>query len=331
MNQRCSLLGILSAFMLLAGCTPERMQGVNLLQSRQVSFEQAPTKASFERLSQLGANTVAVVVFLEQEAPGSTSVRKANAVTEAQFRAALRSARQQGLQVLAKPQFLVPESWAGEIEFTRDEDWQDWFDAYQSHLLDYARIAREEGASGLVVGTELRRSEQRPEWRSLITTVRNVFPGTLTYAAHELEGLKGFQHWDLLDLAGVTLYPALGAEPNRASMQSHIERTTSALRAITANMDKPVWIAEIGIQSRAGAQLEPWQWRHTPADAEPAPDLQADVIDLWLKALDGDWNRGALLWAWSNDPHAGGLKDLDYLLQNKPAENILQCHWLSQC
>lgn len=317
--------------LLLSGCSTGRIQGVNLLQSRTVSFEDPATGQSFRKLRELGANTVAVVVFLEQDTPNSTQIRQSPAVSDAQLRAAIRSARKRRLHVFVKPQFLIPDSWAGEIAFEQEADWRRWFAAYREHLLHYARLAHEAGANGFVIGTELRRTDRRPEWNELIAALREVFPGRLSYAAHELDGLAEFAHWKLLDLAGVTLYPSLGDSSEPSALRPHIHATAQRLRELSTRLDTPVWIAEIGLQSRAGAQAQPWEWRDVDQQATAAPRLQADVIDLWLQELAGDWNQGVLLWAWSNDPRAGGPQDRDYLLQNKPAEHVLHCHWASRC
>ena len=114
-------------------------------------------------------------------------------------------------------------------------------------------------------------------------------------------------------------------------MRVHVVAAVERLRALSKSIAKPVWIAELGIQSRQGAQARPWEWQSPDENAAPDPALQAEVIELWLEALSGDWNLGVLLWAWSNDPVAGGPTDRDYLLQNKAVEEVLKCYWLHKC
>ncbi|MBA4742575.1 MAG: hypothetical protein H2060_07700 [Azoarcus sp.] len=321
----------LVAVALLSGCATERLDGVNLLQSREVSFTQPQTFQSLRAARDLGANTVAIVTFLEQAAPESIQVRKSHAVSDAQLGSAIRAARRGGLKVFVKPQLLVGDGWAGSIDPGDDAGWRVWFDAYRTHLFELARLAEREEADGFVVGTELRLAAAREEWIDVIAQVRNIFSGTLTYAAHGIEGLNEFRHWHLLDLAGVTLYPSLGDNPDRSAMQAHIDLAAAQLKVAANHIGKPVWISEVGIQSRRGAQSEPWEWRHVDASSSADANLQATVIDLWLEALEGDWNHGVMLWAWSNDPQAGGPDDRDYLLQNKPVERIMMCHWRNRC
>lgn len=322
---------VLIAMALLSGCATERLDGVNLLQSRELSFGQPETARSLKTVRRLGATTVAIVTFLEQTTSQSIELRKSDAVTDSQLIKAIRTARRKGLKVFVKPQVLVGDGWAGSIDPGDDAGWRAWFDAYEGHLADLATLAEREGANGFVIGTELRLTAAREEWADVIAAVRDAFPGTLAYAAHGIDGLNDFPHWHLLDLAGVTLYPSLGDDPARSAMQERVKAAAGELRAATERIGKPVWITEIGIQSRRGAQSRPWEWRRVDAEAPADTQLQATVIDLWLEALAGDWNRGVLLWAWSNDPLAGGPDDRDYLLQNKLAERVMTCHWKNRC
>jgi hypothetical protein len=309
-----------------------RIQGVNLLQSRRVDFTHASTLASLKELKAIGGNSVAVIPFLQQEQPNSIELRMAKAVTQTQLLGAIRSAHKLGLRVIVKPQILLPGSWAGAIDHPDDTAWQAWFEAYQEWLLHYARLAEAEGAAILVLGTELKNAGQRPEWVNLIGAVRQVYHGELSYSAHNLDGLKKFAHWHLLDSAAVTLYPTLGKTGQRADMKAIIQAQTANLRDFQKRLRRPIWVAEIGIASRQGAFAKPWAW-NLPADQVSQPDqhLQAQVLDLWLKALDGAWNRGVLIWAWYNDPRAGGSADTDFTPQNKLAATVLSCHWRWFC
>ena len=87
-------------------------------------------------------------------------------------------------------------------------------------MVDIARVAADEKAEGLVIGTELERTTQRVEWWDMIAAVRAVYPGLLTYAAHNLEEAEAVPFWDDLDAIGVTLYPVLGADQDRNARQT---------------------------------------------------------------------------------------------------------------
>lgn len=309
-----------------------RIQGVNLLQSRNIGFDQSATQASFRRLEEIGGNSVAFVPFIQQDRLDSLVLKISDAVTNAQLLGGIRSAREAGLRIILKPQLLISGSWAGAIDHAQPAAWSAWFDAYQKILLEYARLAQAEQVDILVIGTELKHAGQRPEWVDVIARVRQIYSGELSYCAHNLDGLERFTHWDLLDSASVSLYPSLGESGQHSEMASIIQHQAARLRDFTDDHRLPLWVAEIGIASRQGAFRAPWEWQSQENRGEPVDEhLQAQVLHLWLQALEGAWNRGVLVWAWYNDPHAGGPEDSGFSPQNKLAEKVLHCHWRWFC
>jgi len=116
------------------------------------------------------------------------------------------------------------------------------------------------------------------------------------------------------------------------SQQIELGKDEDDLKAISIQYKKPLWIAEVGIPSRYGAQLKPWGWQGVDIHANPPDEnLQALVLDIWLDALKGKWSYGVMLWNWSSDPYAGGSQDSGFTIQNKRAEQVIACHWINQC
>ena len=316
------------AMSMVAACGPDpRILGANLLQSENILFEQAETGESIGRLHRLGANTLAIVPFLQQSSVDSLDIAPAGGMHLPGLRKAVRWARANHMRVLLKPQILVPESWAGAIA---PSDWGVWFANYTVHLEQLAQLAREEGVEMLVIGTELKQSIRQPQWLELIRRLREIFPGRLSYAAHGLEGLREVDFWHRLDAAGVTLYPSLGNDLGEA--ESRIRSSLRQLRELARVLPVDLWVAEVGIASRSRAIERPWAWRDL-SDAERDVDLrlQARVLDLWLEALSVPWLDGVLIWVWYSDPAAGGIQDNGFTPQNKPAEQVLACHWSGRC
>ncbi|MBN4080124.1 hypothetical protein JYT31_00515 [Beggiatoa alba] len=305
-----------------------RLHGFNLLQHRTTPLNDPATLESLKELKTLGANAVAFVPFLEQTDPGVTGLALSDAVTEAQLRAGLRFARDAGLTSILKPQILVEGSWSGAIDFSSEAEWDRWFSNYGRWLHHFAQIAEQEQVDILVIGTELKQTARNPRWTKLISELRQHYQGLLSYAAHNMDGLRNFAFWPLLDSAAVTLYPSLGDDGNRGRIRQQLKHLTATLSSIAADIGKPLWIAEIGIASRRNAQRAPWQWRSIPASEQTVDlEIQAVVIDEWLKALQGKWNHGVMIWHWFNAPQAGGSWDNGFTLQGKPAAQVVACHW----
>jgi glycosyl hydrolase family 113 len=211
-----------------------------------------------------------------------------------------------------------------------EADWRAWFASYREVIEPIAHIAAQEQADILVLGTELTKTVQRPEWNDLIASARMIFPGRLTYAAHNVEEADAVPFWDRLDLIGVTLYPPLGEDRDRQAHRAAMRQNADRLDALAARIGKPVLVAEIGIRSAVGAAAKPWESAEE-RDAKADAALQANVLADWLKILDQPSIAGVLIWRWFTDPLAGGPADTDFTVQGKPAEAALRCAWTGNC
>jgi hypothetical protein len=314
--------------MLLAGCAPMQMKGVNLLQSRNVAIDDPRSVANMQHLKVLGANTIALVPFLRQTAVGGCELSVDEHYSMPRLRNAIAYAHDAGLHVVLKPQILVQDSWAGEINQLDEAGWKCWFDAYAQQLIPLARVANDTNVEMLVIGTELSKTQHRAEWRDLAGELRTHYRGKLSYVAHDIEELASFAALDKMDSVAVTYYPKLNGQDMRAQMKA----LAVDMKRFSEKLHKPFWFAEIGITSRQGALENPWLWpEQTGGDVVADPELQARVLDGWLEELTGEWNLGVLIWNWYSDADAGGLTDVDFTIQNKPAEQVVSCHWQKRC
>lgn len=309
---------------------PARLDGFNIVAVKGFPFGSAQAGRAIAHAKSLGAGALAVVPFLWQAKPSSGAVARGNDMPDGELRAAIRQIRARGMLAVVKPHVWVPERWAGAVAPQNEAGWQNWFAGYERALLHLARVAAEEKAYAFSVGTELRQTVQRPEWGPLIEKLRAVFPGRLFYVAHNVEGAERVPFWPALDAIGVSLYPALGADGDRDARQMAIAAVTARLDALARRYDKPVIVGEVGLRSAQGAAAKPWQSAEERA-AAPDPQLQADVLADWLSALDRPSVNGVLVWRWLSDPDGGGLKDTDFTVQGKPAEDVLRCAWTGAC
>jgi hypothetical protein len=309
---------------------PPQLEGFNVIQSSGHPFGCAAAKLALANAKRAGANTVAVVPFLWQANPQSPDLVRGKDMSDDELRAAIRDAHTLGLSVLVKPHVWVPQGWAGAVAMTSEADWRRWFANYGIEIGRIARIAEDEKAEALAVGTELAGTSQRPEWNDVIREVRALYSGRLLYVAHNIEEAEKVPFWDRLDSIGVTLYPPLGADSDRAGRRAAMRTIADRLDALSARAGKSVIVGEIGMRSAQGAAAKPWE---SPAQHPGVPDskLQADVLVDWLSSLDRPAIRGVLIWDWLSDPDAGGVSDTDFTVQGKPAEQILKCAWTKEC
>lgn len=308
------------------------MLGYNFLQVPEATLDGPAARESLRRMKQTGANAVILVPFFRQGRANSGEIGFSDAVTDRQLRVAIDSARRLNLSVILKPQILVENGWAGDIRFGNDADEERWFERYRDLLSYYARLAEREQVDAFVIGTELSGIETSQRWYEVIAAVRKLYSGRITYAAHGVEGVRRFSAWRELDALSVNLYPVLGETSDASAMREHIDRTLVALKQASTEILRPVWVLEVGIPSAQGSLTAPWDWRRL-SDGSAKPDVatQSAVFGQWLAALDKPWIDAVFIWCWYSDPYAGGLENIDYTLQNKPAEMRVRCLWTGDC
>jgi glycosyl hydrolase family 113 len=334
---RCRLgrpaAGALALWLMCAAGDPadaQRLDGFNIIAAPGHSFGGETTRRALAAARRLGAVAVAVVPFLWQPDPASPDIIRGSDMSDDELRAAIRAARALGFQVVAKPHVWVPAGWAGAVEPGSEAAWRGWFARYRVELVRIAKIAADEGADAVAIGTELAKTTQRSEWRDLIVAVRAAFPRTLLYVAHNVEEAEAVPFWGELDMIGVTLYPPLGRDEDVTGRIAIMRTIAARLDALAARLGKPVVVAEIGLRSAKGATAKPWESAEERV-APPDPLLQAEVLAEWLDVLDRPAIRGVLVWRWFTDPDAGGPLDTDFTVQGKSAEAVLRCVWSRDC
>jgi len=325
-----ALLALTLASMAAGSAHAQRLDGFNVIATPGHAFGGASANRALVAARRLGATSIAIVPFLWQPDKSSGLVRRGNDMSDDVLRAAIRQVRSLGLVAIVKPHVWVPSSWAGAVEPASEDAWRAWFTAYEGELERIARIAAQENAEVLAIGTELVKTTQRPEWVGLIATIRAAYGGMLTYIAHNADEAEAIPFWNLLDAVGVSLYPALGADQARDVRLAAMDGAADRLEALSARTGKSVLVGEIGLRSAEGAAAKPWESAEERT-AAPDPMLQAEVLADWLAVLQRPAIKGVLVWRWFTDPQAGGLADTDFTVQGKPAEGVLLCAWSVGC
>lgn len=351
-----------TAYLLVMGCyiggetlsTPSPAKGpssiaqVDLSQKQQgVSWVASPHPITRESLEPLKANHVNWIVQTpfgwQKDHDSPELILKTTGTywgeTDQGLALTTQYAREQGIQTLLKPHIWLTQAragkWRTDIAMSSEVTWQTWFDHYRTFILHYAKFAETHQIPALCIGTELQTTavQREQDWRKLITEIRRVYHGQLSYAANWFEAFEQIQFWDALDFIGIQAYFPLSTElsPTVEQLQTGWQPYVEKIAAVQRQYQKPVIFTEIGYRSTEDAAIEPWKW---PNSSELNPEQSATEAGLLTQAKcyeaffqtfwDQAWFAGAYWWKWfpeiSQDSQQIGT---GFTPQNKPAEKIL--------
>lgn len=280
-------------------------------------------------VAELGANTVLLTTpaYMEHARSQSVYLDLRKVPPPADYQAIVRKARDLGLRPFIMPMVLLRNprgsEWRGVIE---PPDWDDWWQQYTEVVTYFADIAREAGAEGLLVGSELVSTEKYTRrWEEVIARARKHFHGgKLGYSAN-WDHYRPIEFWDKLDFVGMTSYNKL-AEARNPTVEEIVARWEPIKRDVLAwqrSVGKPILMTEVGWCSQEGAAMAPWNYYQnqvaTPAGHEEQRNLYEAFIRVWSDVPE---LMGTIWWEWDRSP--GGADDFGYTPRGKPAEKVLR-------
>jgi hypothetical protein len=308
-----------------------KINGISLVSSRS-SLE----KAEIEPLKKTNANFIAVSPFGFVKGKNNPNLyynRKNQWYGETlngieQYISQLRKNK---FKVMLKPQLWVGHGiYTGDISMEDETDWQQFEADYQDFILDFARLAEKNKVELFCIGTELKIFvAERPDyWLKLITEIKKVYSGKLTYAANWDE-YKQIELWKELDYIGVDAYFPISEtkKVNPEEAKKGWQPWKIELKGIATKFNKQILFTELGYRSMPFAGKEPWTSHREEEQIHLKNQsvlLQVAFDEFWRE----DWFAGAFLWKWfKNHQESGGKQDNRFTPQNKPAEKIINEHF----
>ncbi|HEX5429792.1 MAG TPA: BsuPI-related putative proteinase inhibitor [Patescibacteria group bacterium] len=313
--------------------------GASLVPKSTTDFSSSSFNQSLQNLAAAHANTAVFIIPYYQSGMNSSDIQAGwNTPTDSSLTTAIDYAHSLGLSVVLKPHLdCYCGGWRAQINAS---DRGSWFANYSAMLNHLGTIGQAHNVSEIVVGTELidmasgdSNSDNTTQWQSMISSLRGVYNGKLTYSANW--GASGFalevpqiKFWGSLDQIGISAYYELPSGSNNPSdIESQWDRwNNSNIKPISQAYNKPVIFTEIGYKSISGARYQPW---NSGAGGSYDPTEQANLYT----ALFEYWNnqsfmQGVYLWNWDTNPNYGGSGNTDYSPQNKPAQDVISS-WFS--
>ena len=236
--------------------------------------------------------------------------------------------KKEGVYIMMKPQIWVWRGeFTGQINMTTEEDWKYLEDSYTKFIMDYAKLAEETDVEIFCIGTELENFiDKRPNyWKKLISQVKKVYHGKLTYAANWNEYHKT-PFWSDLDYIGIDGYFPISdlKTPSVEDCKTGLKPWKTEMKAFYSTLNKPVLFTEFGYRSVDFTAKQPWR-----------SDVEMDVVNLNAQTnatqaffdsfWNEDWIAGGFIWKWFHDNESvGGPNDAWFTPQNKPVESIIK-------
>ncbi|MCH2197935.1 MAG: glycoside hydrolase [Flavobacteriales bacterium] len=236
-------------------------------------------------------------------------------------------AHEQGLSVMIKPQLWLDwGSFTGNQEFDSEADWVQFENDYREFIMIYAEMSQKHNLPMFCIGTELCAfAEQRPEyWKNLISDIRRIYDGKLTYAAN-WDSYKRMPFWDDLDYIGVDAYFPLNNDvsPTQEEFEEGWSKWVNQLEQYSSDYGKKILFTEWGYRSNNYTGEKPWETgKGQSVNLESQSNAyRATFNQFWNKP----WFAGGFVWKWfPNHDKSGGAADNRFTPQNKPAEEVLR-------
>jgi Divergent InlB B-repeat domain/Right handed beta helix region len=327
---------------------------------------------SLPALAGTGANAVALAFEYGIDVKNSAVYADAN-YTESQsvIAATIAEANSRGMSVMVRPliDFLDPTK----IGSYSVGDWRStynpanaaaFFASYKTMIVAIAQMAQANGAASLSIGAELDQlagPAYLSYWTDIITSVRAVFSGKLTYSADWDDNISPWQgqhgltagtgtlttqvsFWSQLDYLGIDCYAPLSdagnptlagliagwmstpSDPTSLSVTGN-QSLISYFAGVATQAGKPLLFTEIGYESANDAAKQPSGTSTNVYD----PALQANLYSAFFEAWQQSGNNSLLgVYFWNWDPNAaevGPGNGPNFSPQGQPAQAVVTANF----
>jgi hypothetical protein len=318
-----------------------KQRGVSWVASRSVNED------DFRRLAENNVNWIAQTPFGWQQEYNSPTLTMARGgrvrwgERDQGIETTARMAKKFGIKTLLKPHIWLRSrangKWRLDIAMENEADWQSWFESYRRFIVHYAHLAERNEIEALSIGTELHETvKQRPDdWREIISAVRAVYSGQITYSANWYEEFQQVAFWDQLDFIGIQAYFPLtdNRSPSVAELTRGWQLHVEAIEKIQRQYGKPILFTEIGYKTTTDGGIKPWEWGRSRSNdySEQAIQTQANCYEAFFQTFwDQDWFAGSYFWKWFPQSRRQSRRGYDpFTPQGHPAEKVM-AEWYGQ-
>jgi len=285
-------------------------------------------KETMAELKDIGANSISIHPYAGINEDGHIRVRK-NRPTN-YISTPIEWGKELKIQLMIKPHLAYWRTkfrWRGDIDFEHEKEWQIFFHDYEKWIVTIAAIAENSGAQIFCVGTELMNSlKYENEWRQIISQIKEVYKGKLTYAAN-WDVYDKVPFWDDLDYIGIQAYFPLVEHdhPTEAQIIQGWDRVYQEIIPFSDSLKKQIIFTEIGYDISDNAAKEPWT--SGGSDQVQGEYMQKLCLKIALeKVKEHDQMAGLFLWKWFAETQSFS-RHRDFHLQSPEIKSLLRDLW----
>jgi len=276
-------------------------------------------------LSQLGVGHIALMAVYYQEDASSKNIfaDAKKTVSDESVGHAINIIHALGMKVMLKPHVDLLDEEARSNIIPSEE----WFASYKAFIMHYAELSAKYNVELFCIGTELSNTttaKWKEKWSDIISSIRKVYKGPITYAANWDE-YETVSFWSDVDYIGMDAYFPLTDKNNPPkeelikAWEKHAATLEGWLKA--SNLTKPIIFTEIGYDTLEGSNKQPWRILPTLAKYIESQEEQANCLESLLTVLSNkSWFKGLYWWNYFPRPDIGPL---GYTLRGKLGEKIL--------
>ncbi len=292
-----------------------------------VEWNTPAMEQTLDELRSLGVNHVAIHPYAQVCEDGHI-IRHNWSSEPALLAPPLEWARTRGLGVMLIPHIAywgTKFSWRGAIDYTEPEEWDRFFEDYQTWIVGLARVAEAHKVGLFCVGLEFTHAQKfEARWRQIIAAVRAVYHGKLTYGGN-WDSYQEVQFYDALDYVGVLAYFPLTRtpDPSEAEILAGWHPYLDALKKMSAQVGKPFLFVEVGYNESARAASDPWDFPQVGSNGQ---EVQLRCLEAALRvARDEPDLAGLFFWKWY--PVAEREPKETFDLRTRPVRDLLRKYW----
>lgn len=293
-----------------------------------IEWQTPEMETALDELKSLGVNSIAIHPYAQIREDGHVISGRRSGANTTHITTPLRWAHERGISAMLVPHIAYWGTkflWRGEIDFGTREEWNTFFNEYETWIVRMATLAEAEHAEVFCVGLEYSHAQRNEErWRKIITAVRTVYHGKVTYGANWNEYAE-VKFWDALDYLGVLAYFPLTKtdNPSVSEIAAAWEKRCTELERFSKQNGKQLLFVEIGYNESSRTAAEPWAFK---TGGEHAREIQERCIDIALGLpAKHHFLAGMYWWKWYPEiPHS---EQENYRLQTAPIKALIAKHW----